>query len=134
VASWGLPTLANVGPAGGGSSGGGSGGGSDGGGSSGSSAPTTPTSLSATGNNGSVTLTWAPNPANEGVTGYNVYRVGQPFVAPWTTTSATTFTNFDQVSNGTQYCYQLSATNSFGTSALTAPACATPRAPGPGGD
>ena len=76
-------------------------------------------------------MNWTANPAGNQVTGYNVYRVGQTFSGPWVTTTGTTFTNASGVVNGTQYCYQVSATNAAGEGAKSAAVCATPSVPAP---
>jgi len=91
--------------------------------------PAVPTSLTASAGNAQVTLKWTANPAANDVTNYNVYRVGQTFTGPWASPTATTFTNSGSVVNGTQYCYQVSATNAVGSSAESAAVCATPQAP-----
>ena len=91
--------------------------------------PAVPTAVIATAGNATATVTWTANPAGNQVTTYNVYRVGQTFSGPWTTTTGTTFTNASGVVNGTQYCYQVSATNVTGQSAESGAVCATPQAP-----
>lgn len=91
--------------------------------------PATPTGLTATPAPGSVTLSWQPNPAADAVSHYNVYRTDQSFTGPWATPAGTSFTNASSVVNGTLYCYELSASNSSGEGAKTAPVCATPSAP-----
>jgi Polysaccharide lyase len=93
--------------------------------------PAVPTAVVATPGNGQVTVNWAANPASNQVTNYNVYRTGQTFTGPWATPTATTFTNGSSVVNGTQYCYQVSATNAAGASAMSAAVCATPTLPAP---
>ncbi len=121
VASWGLWD----GDLGAGGSGGGGGGGGGGGT---TTTPATPTGLTATAGNASISLHWTANAAGDNVTGYNVYRSDQTFSGPWSTVVTNSFTNSDQVTNGTQYCYQVTAVNSAGESAKTAQACATPSA------
>ena len=91
--------------------------------------PSMPSGLTATPANGSVVLSWQSNLAADGVTHYNVYRTDQWFSGPWATSPGTTFTNASSVINGTRYCYQVSATNSRGEGAKTAPVCATPTGP-----
>jgi hypothetical protein len=91
--------------------------------------PAVPVGAAAVGGNGQVTVNWTADPAGSQVTNYNVYRVGQTFTAPWATPTGTTFTNASTIVNGTQYCYQVSATNAAGESAKTAAVCATPNAP-----
>ena len=94
-----------------------------------SSLPSTPTGLTATPNDSSVSLSWMPNPAADAVLHYSVYRVGQAFAGAWATVTGTSFTNASEVVNGTQYCYQITATNAAGESAKTSPVCATPAPP-----
>jgi hypothetical protein len=91
--------------------------------------PSTPTGLTATPNNASISLSWNANPAAEAVLHYSVYRDDQTFAGPWATVTGTSFTNASDVVNGAQYCYQISATNSAGEGAKTSPVCATPTAP-----
>ena len=93
--------------------------------------PSVPTGLTATPGNGSVTLTWQPNPTSDKVTHYNVYRTDQSFRGPWATPTGTTFTNASNVVNGARYCYEISATNGNGEGPTTASVCATPKAPPP---
>ena len=89
-------------------------------------APSVPTGLTATPGDGRVMLDWNDNPAAENVTSYNVYRTGTTSV--WASVTSSQFTNAGQVTNGNQYCYQLTAVNAAGQSAKTAAVCATPRA------
>ncbi len=91
--------------------------------------PAVPVGATATGGNGQVTVAWTADPAGSQVTNYNVYRVGQTFTGPWASPTGTTFTNASGIVNGTQYCYQVSATNAAGESAKAAAVCATPSAP-----
>jgi hypothetical protein len=90
-----------------------------------------PTGMTATAGNGQVALNWAANASTDLVTHYNVYRTDQTFSGAWATPTTTTFTNAGSIVNGTQYCYQITATNSVGESAKTAPVCATPKVPVP---
>ena len=92
-------------------------------------APATPTGLTAAPGNGSVVVSWQPNPAADSVLHYNVFRTDQNFSGAWGTPLGTTFTNASNVVNGKQYCYQVSATNSTGESARSASVCATPTGP-----
>ncbi len=93
--------------------------------------PSVPVGATATAGNGQVTVAWTADPAGSQVTNYNVYRVGQTFTGPWASPTGTTFTNASTVVNGTQYCYQVSATNAAGESAKAAAVCATPQVPAP---
>jgi hypothetical protein len=76
-------------------------------------------------------MSWSANPAANGVAHYNVYRTDQTFTGPWAMPTATTFTNTSSLVNGTQYCYQVSASNATGESAKSAAVCLTPTAPVP---
>jgi len=95
--------------------------------------PTAPQSLTATGHNGSVSLSWSVPSSNGGapITGYNVYRSttaggeGNTPVAVGVTT--TSFTDNGLV-NGTKYYYKVAAVNANGTSPLSNEASATPQA------
>ncbi len=92
--------------------------------------PATPIGLMATASsNGSVALSWKADATSDNVAHYNVYRADQttgPVAAPTTpgyTDSGLTL--------GTQYCYQVSATNSIGESTQSASVCAIPPVPTP---
>ena len=91
--------------------------------------PPVPTGLTATAGNGSVTLSWG---ASSGATSYSVYRsitTGGEGLTPFQSgITATTFTD-TAVTNGTTYYYQVSATNSIGTSNPSGEVSATPVAP-----
>jgi len=89
-----------------------------------------PTGITVTGGNSQVSVKWAADAASDNVTHYNVYRTDQTFSGAWATPTGTTFTNVANVVNGTSYCYQVSASNSNGESAKSAPVCATPKGPG----
>lgn len=102
----------------------GAGGGGGGGGGGTTTVPATPTGLTATAGNASVTLNWNANAAGDNVINYNVYRTDTAPV--WASPTTNSFTNSDQVTNGTQYCYQVSAVNAAGESAKSAQVCATP--------
>jgi parallel beta-helix repeat protein len=92
--------------------------------------PATPTGLTASPGNGSVALSWQPNPAADAVLHYNVYRADQTFFGgAWATASATAYTDAFDVVNGTRYCYEVSATSSTGEGARSATVCATPTGP-----
>lgn len=80
------------------------------------SPPPTPTGLRASAKPGKITLTWT----GSNTTSYNVFRNG----ASYATTTTASFTDAS-VKKGTQYTYQVSATNSNGTSGLSSAAKAT---------
>ena len=84
--------------------------------------PATPTGLTATARDRAVDLNWNDN--TDTVTGYKVYRGTNPGVA--TTASAYTDTG---LTNGTNYCYRVTAVNSGVESSPSAQACATPVTP-----
>ncbi|MGO8671341.1 MAG: malectin domain-containing carbohydrate-binding protein [Capsulimonadaceae bacterium] len=92
------------------------------------SAPSAPTGLTATGGNVQVLLSWT---ASSGATSYNVYRGtasgGESATAIATGVTAATYTDTN-VTNGTAYYYKAAAVNSYGTSAQSAEASATPQA------
>jgi hypothetical protein len=107
-----------------------SGGGGNGGG-GGSNAPSTPSGLTASASNAQVNLTWN---ASSGATAYYVKRsttTGGHYTQIATPT-ATSYAD-NNVSNGTKYYYVVSAYNSYGQSANSAEASATPIAPPPPG-
>lgn len=91
--------------------------------------PPAPTGLTAIAGNGTVTLGWNASP---GATSYNVYRGatsgGEGSTPIATGIAATTYTD-NSVSNNTTYYYEVSATNSAGTSAPSGEVAATPVAP-----
>ncbi len=91
--------------------------------------PSSPTGLTATPGNGTVTLSWN---VSTGATSYNVYRgttSGKEGSTPIKTgITATTYTD-NTVTNGTTYYYEVSATNSAGISAPSKEVSATPAAP-----
>src|SRR5882724_9211822 len=108
--------------------GGGYGGGNNTGG-NGGTAPASPSGLTATAGDAQVSLTWT---ATSGATTYNVKR-GTVSGGPYTTVSspsATTFTDTGRT-NGTLYYYVVSAVNTYGESANSAQASATPAAAPP---
>ena len=90
--------------------------------------PSPPTGLTATAGNGTVTLSWTASP---GATSYNIYRGtisgGEGSTPIKTGITATTYT--DTVTNGVTYYYEVSATNSAGTSAPSSEVSAKPVAP-----
>ncbi len=86
--------------------------------------PATPAGLSAAPSSGSVQLSWT---AVTGATSYDVERAtatNGPYV-PLTTVIVPSFTDTD-LNNGTTYFYEVSATNSSGSSAVSAAVTATP--------
>ena len=91
--------------------------------------PSTPTKLTASAGNGSVTLAWSASTGSTPIT-YNVYRSGGSagstatlIASKLTTTGYTDST----VTNGTGYTYTVTASNAAGTSAQSASATATPQ-------
>jgi hypothetical protein len=92
-----------------------------------STAPPTPTGLTATAGNGSVALAWT---ASAGATSYSIYRgtaSGGEGTTPVGTSTTNSFTDTG-LTNGTTYYYKVSASNSAGTSALSSEVSATPAA------
>ena len=88
-------------------------------------APATPTNLAATATGETtIVLTWD---AVEGATSYNVYS-GTTTVATALTETAYTVEN---LTAGTEYCYNVTAVNEAGESEATADACATTNTAGP---
>jgi autotransporter-associated beta strand protein len=86
---------------------------------------TQPTGLTATGGNGSVSLSWA---AASGAVSYNVKRSptsGGGFVTIASGVTATTYTDYS-VSNGTSYYYVVSSVNGAGESTNSTQAGAMP--------
>ena len=98
--------------------------------------PSAPQSLTATGGNASVSLSWAAPSSNGGspVTGYDVYRgttAGGESATPLATNvSARSFTDASAV-NGTTYFYTVAAVNAVGVSPQSGEASATPQATAP---
>jgi len=88
--------------------------------------PPTPTGLTAAAGNTQITLTWSQS---SGAASYNVYRStsagGEGTTALVTGISGATYTNTG-LTNGTTYFYKVAAVNSFGTSAQSSEASATP--------
>ncbi|HKV26085.1 MAG TPA: glycoside hydrolase family 44 protein [Candidatus Acidoferrum sp.] len=101
------------------------GGGKGGGG--GSSAPPVPSGLAATAGNAQVSLTWN---ASAGATAYYVKR-STTTGGPYTQIAATAGTSYTDagLANGTKYFYVVAAYNSYGQSANSLQASATPTAP-----
>ena len=94
-----------------------------------STAPSTPTGLTATAGSGQVSLSWT---AASGAATYNVYR-GTTSGGESTTPISTGLTGTSYVDTavvaGTMYYYKVAAVNSVGTSALSSEASAKPSAP-----
>lgn len=91
--------------------------------------PNPPTGLAANAGNGTVSVSWN---ASAGATSYNLYRgttSGGEGATPIVTGIASTSYTDNAVTNGITYYYKVSATNSAGTSALSAEVSATPIAP-----
>ena len=101
-------------------------GGSGGGGGGGGNPPAAPTGLTATAGNAQVVLSWN---ASTGATSYNVKR-GTTSGGPYTTLSSPATTNYTDtgLTNGTSYYYVVSAVNTYGESANSTEASATPLA------
>jgi fibronectin type 3 domain-containing protein len=89
--------------------------------------PATPTGLTATAGNAQISLAWS---ISSGTTGYHLKR-STTTGGPYTQISAPTSTAFTDTGliNGTTYFYVVSAVNTAGESANSAPASATPSAP-----
>lgn len=89
------------------------------------SIPATPSGFAVTGGNAQVSLSWT---ATTGATSYNVYRGtssgGETLLVSGVTAVSYIDTN---VTNGTEYYYQLAAVNSAGTSGKTGEWSATPQ-------
>lgn len=81
----------------------------------------TPSGLNTTAGNNKVDLSWT---AASGATGYKVFRDGSQIGSP----STTTYTD-NSASNGTNYCYTISATGMCLESVQTGSSCASPIAP-----
>ena len=100
--------------------------------------PTAPQSLTATGGNKSVQLSWSAPSSNGGspITGYNVYRGtsagGEGSTAVGAVNGTTTSFTDLTVTNGTTYFYTVKAVNAVGTSQPSNEANATPQASVPG--
>ncbi len=98
--------------------------------SSGTAPPPTPTGLAAIADNAAVNLSWNASP---GATSYNIYRgttSGGEGTTPVGTSTSTGFTDTG-LTNGTQYYYKISATNSAGTSAQSGEVTAIPTTTSP---
>ena len=101
--------------------------------------PGAPTGLTATGANGSVSLSWTAPSSTGGsaITSYDIYRSttkggegGTPYATP--TGTGTSFTD-SAVTNGTTYYYTVAAVNTAGVSPQSGEASATPQAAPAGG-
>jgi hypothetical protein len=92
--------------------------------------PPTPTGLTATAGNAQVSLAWN---ASTGAASYNLYRSVNGGAYSQLNTSPITMTSYtdSSLTNGTPYCYEATAVNSFGESAKSSPVCATPQPPPP---
>jgi hypothetical protein len=89
------------------------------------SPPPAPTGLTATAGSGQISLSWTASP---GATSYNVKRAtvsGGPYTTIATAVTVTSYTDTG-LTNGTTYYEVVSAVNSVGESANSAPASATP--------
>jgi fibronectin type 3 domain-containing protein len=94
--------------------------------------PPAPTGLAATGGNGSVSLTWN---ASAGATSYSVYRGTAPGAEGATaigTSASNSFTD-TAVTNGTDYYYTVTASNTAGASPSSNEASAKPTGSGGSG-
>lgn len=90
-------------------------------------APTQPTGLTATAGDTKVALDWADN-AESDLAGYNVYRDSGSGYALVASVSSSAYTD-SGLTNDKQYCYQVTAEDSFGNESLPSDAaCATPTA------
>jgi predicted phage tail protein len=95
-------------------------------------APSVPLGLTASGGNGSVSLSWNVPASNGGspITGYNVYRSTSPGgegSTPLATGLTTTNYTDSAVTNGTTYYYTVAAVNAVGTGPQSGEANATPQ-------
>ena len=94
------------------------------------SAPSTPTGLTATPGNAQVALSWT---ASSGATSYNIYRSatsGGEGTTAYATSATASYTD-TSVTNGTTYYYTVAAVNAGGTSAQSTQVNATPQVPAP---
>ena len=93
--------------------------------------PLAPTSLTATGGNAQVALSWS---ASTGATSYKVFRSttsgSYTYTTPLTTVTTASYTNTG-LTNGTTYFYVVRAGNAGGESGNSNQATATPSAPAP---
>jgi hypothetical protein len=87
--------------------------------------PSPPTGLTATAGNNQVSLRWT---ASAGTTSYTVNRgiaTGGPYPVRTTGVAGTTFQD-NTATNGTRFCYVVTAVNALGESGNSNEACATP--------
>jgi hypothetical protein len=94
-------------------------------------APGSPTSVSATGGNGRVTVSWTP-PASNGGASITQYMVTSSPGSLIVTTAGTSAT-LAGLTNGTQYRFEVTATNFAGTGSASSPSNAITPATVPGG-
>jgi fibronectin type 3 domain-containing protein len=95
-----------------------------------SSAPATPTGLTATAGNAQAALSWN---AVAGATSYNIFRSTTPGGEGSTAYQTTTTNSFTDtgLTNSTAYYYQVSAVNTGGQSSKSVEVSATPQVPAP---
>jgi hypothetical protein len=88
--------------------------------------PPTPAGLTATAGNAQVGLAWN---ASTGAASYNLYHAVNGGAYSQLNTSPITTTSYTDtgLTNGTPYCYEVTAVNSSGESARSSAACATPQ-------
>jgi hypothetical protein len=102
---------------------------------SGATAPTAPTGVSATGGDGSATVSWtAPSSGGSAITKYTVTPyVGSAAQTPVTVSGSppATQTTVSGLTNGTSYTFTVSATNAVGTGPASSPSNAVTPGPPP---
>jgi hypothetical protein len=89
-------------------------------------APETPTSIGVAANDGSVTISW--NPGDDNGAPITNYRVVDANGSTAQCVTSELYCTISGLTNGTKYSFAVSATNSAGTSAPSAPMNATPAA------
>jgi len=89
-------------------------------------APETPTSIGVAANDGSVTISW--NPGDDNGAPITSYRVVDANGSTAQCVTSELYCTISGLTNGTKYSFKVSATNSAGTSASSAPMNATPAA------